>query len=246
MWDDRYSYFGGVCFACSPEVKVVAHYEEGRLRLDVNRTKTLYDSKESNLTTSLVGIDYRGNIKLESIRASKTISMALHLFYMGETSKAIAVLSKYFTFEHLAVSKLFLLELVQSMQKSPFWDDLRLTNHWYDSIPCYEEKPCKDEKDLWASYSVEGSLFEAMTKAKEQADEEEHDLYTYYDLGMVYYEGNKTKQNYAKALKYLNKSCDLKYGMACLQLASMYGNGTGVTKSREKTSEYYEKACDYG
>lgn len=49
------------------------------------------------------------------------------------------------------------------------------------------------------------------------------------------------------AIESYKKSCNLKYdGIACINVAVMYGNGTGTKKSRDKASEYFGKACEYG
>ena len=68
------------------------------------------------------------------------------------------------------------------------------------------------------------------------------DIYKIYDEGEKFYKEGK----YSKAIENYKKSCDLKYGIACLDVAAMYSNGTRVKKNRKKASEYYGKACDYG
>jgi len=78
------------------------------------------------------------------------------------------------------------------------------------------------------------------------APHDENDFEGYYNLGDDYREGKKVKQDYVKAMENFKHSCDLKYGLACLDVATMYSNGTGVAQSRDKASEYFEKACDYG
>jgi len=41
----------------------------------------------------------------------------------------------------------------------------------------------------------------------------------YYWLGEKYSEGKKAERNYIKALMYYIKSCELGYGMGCLEVA---------------------------
>jgi len=78
------------------------------------------------------------------------------------------------------------------------------------------------------------------------APKDANDALGYYNLATDYHEGKKLKRDYGKAMKNYKISCDLKYGLACLSVAYMYVNGEGVEQSREKASEYFAKACDYG
>jgi TPR repeat protein len=78
------------------------------------------------------------------------------------------------------------------------------------------------------------------------APEDENNSLGYYDLAQAYYEGKRLKRDYVKAMVHYKKSCDLKYGLACLSVAYMYANSEGVLQSKERASVYFAKACDYG
>jgi len=78
------------------------------------------------------------------------------------------------------------------------------------------------------------------------ATQTDDDIYRFYELGKMHYEGRGVEKNYTKAEEAYRKSCDLKYGVACADVAAMYANGIGVPESRKRALEYYEKACDYG
>ena len=96
-------------------------------------------------------------------------------------------------------------------------------------------------------------LHEASVSSSEEIDpsivlapEDANDFLGYYDLATDYHEGKKLKRDYGKAMENYKRSCDLKYGLACLSVAYMYANSEGVEQSREKASEYFAKACGYG
>jgi TPR repeat protein len=78
------------------------------------------------------------------------------------------------------------------------------------------------------------------------APKDTNDSLGYYALAMEYHEGKKIERDYGKAMENYKRSCELKYGLACLSIAYMYANSEGVEQSREKASEYFAKACDYG
>ena len=63
-----------------------------------------------------------------------------------------------------------------------------------------------------------------------------------YELGGSYYRSKKP--DYKKALKYLNKSCDLDESRACYLLGSIYFRGAGVKKDEERGRSYYLKIGD--
>lgn len=66
------------------------------------------------------------------------------------------------------------------------------------------------------------------------------------DLGHMLYIGKGVKQNYPKAVEYLQKACDLDDGMGCNNVGHMYRYGKGVEKDEFKAFLCYEKACDLG
>lgn len=51
---------------------------------------------------------------------------------------------------------------------------------------------------------------------------------------------------YRKARKLYKKSCDMKNGVACANLAFYYKDGVGVKQNQSIAKQYYGKACDLG
>lgn len=78
------------------------------------------------------------------------------------------------------------------------------------------------------------------------APHDENDFEGYYSLGNDYYAGKKIKQDYVKALENFTISCELKYGLACLEVAYLYNGDLLGEQDKGKASEYFEKACNYG
>ena len=62
----------------------------------------------------------------------------------------------------------------------------------------------------------------------------------------VFGKGKGVEQNYAQALKYMKKSCDLGYGVGCVFLGDMYLYGYGTRTNPQLARELYGKACDLG
>jgi hypothetical protein len=97
------------------------------------------DFEEGNLTHSSVSLDDNGIIEFDSDVTPRVLSTVLHKIYVGEATKAAALVKRYFHFEHPAIRKLFLKELVERISESPFWDDLRHINGWKESGACITE-----------------------------------------------------------------------------------------------------------
>ena len=96
-------------------------------------------------------------------------------------------------------------------------------------------------------------LYESTVSTSEEIDpsivlapKDANDSLGYYALATDYYEGKKIKRDYGKAMDNYKRSCELKYGLACLSVAYMYANDEGVLQSREKAFTYFARACDYG
>ena len=51
-------------------------------------------------------------------------------------------------------------------------------------------------------------------------------------------------KDYSKALKYYEKSCNLKYGRGCFGLGTVYQVGIGIPEDLLKGVKYFKKACD--
>ena len=74
--------------------------------------------------------------------------------------------------------------------------------------------------------------FELYKKAAKQVQAEDQ-----FNLGLMYYDGEDTTQNYNVAFKWFKKAAKQGHTPALENLASMYFNGRGTTKN-------YQKACE--
>jgi len=61
----------------------------------------------------------------------------------------------------------------------------------------------------------------------------------YYAFAGAYREGKGQKPDRIKALRYYAKSCELGYGLGCMDAGAM-------TTDKMEASHYYEKGCDLG
>lgn len=69
---------------------------------------------------------------------------------------------------------------------------------------------------------------------------------SYYNLGVMYRDGQGVKVDYKKAAQYFKMACDLNYGGACSNLGYLYGKGQGVRYDLNAAKNHYGKACDLG
>lgn len=65
-------------------------------------------------------------------------------------------------------------------------------------------------------------------------------------VGLLYEEGKGVRQDYAKAVEYYKKGCDLGYALPCKRLADLYMVGKGVPRNRSSAKRLFGKACDLG
>ncbi|MEA2018478.1 MAG: tetratricopeptide repeat protein [Campylobacterota bacterium] len=63
-------------------------------------------------------------------------------------------------------------------------------------------------------------------------------------LGVMYRDGQGTKQNYVKALHYFEKSAQQDYNVAIMQLGFMYKLGLGVRQNYKKAFQHFKRASD--
>ena len=65
-------------------------------------------------------------------------------------------------------------------------------------------------------------------------------------MGGLYLNSNGVQQDYIKAKKLFEKSCDKKERISCNVLGTLYAEGKGVTQNQIKAKEYFEKSCQLG
>lgn len=72
------------------------------------------------------------------------------------------------------------------------------------------------------------------------------DIVAEYYLGLMYYKGRGTRQDYKKALFWFNKSADHAYPPAENSLGVLYDNGQGVIQNFRTAFSWYLKAASKG
>ena len=158
-WDDSYSYFASLCFACSPSVRIVVNFNGEELALRPKLIEKHYRLKTKVVKRIDVNIDEQGTLKLNSEYAADIVGLILHNFYTAQPKEAVDVMRAYLNFAHPAVRKLFLLQLTDAMSQSPFHDQLRKLNNWYHHVPC-NSKGCEPSIELYKKYEIVWKLFE--------------------------------------------------------------------------------------
>lgn len=63
------------------------------------------------------------------------------------------------------------------------------------------------------------------------------------NLGVMYVNGKKVKQDYSKAVEYFSKACEHNNSKGCYNLGIMYHSGKGVSKDYFKAASFYKKSC---
>lgn len=217
FYDDRYSYFASLCFASSTSVRVVTNIVNGALVLRPKLMEQFTVPNTTLMVSKVPAVQVENSIALDANAGPDVLEVFLHNLYAGKGVDAMTLIHKYLHFQNKEVEKIFFSKLLERIESSYFYRQINDLN-----IAKYGK-------------SVQELFFPSL----------DH-FFTYGDIGKEFEEGKVVKQDYAKAKKYYEKGCEVKYGLACLALANMYGNGRGVVQSDAKASEYYGKACDYG
>ena len=66
------------------------------------------------------------------------------------------------------------------------------------------------------------------------------------NLGLMYYDGEGVRQDYAKAAEWYQKAANQGVGQAQFNLGVMYYNGQGVHRNIAVAKEWFGKSCDNG
>lgn len=132
------------------------------------------------------------------------------------------------------------------------------SNPKYDLINEYEaiywlkkavENDSDEGKKMLSNHYIrlnrsQDEIKEALSLKKDLADN--GDIEECFDLGLIYYEGLVTPQNYSESFKYLNQAAQNNYSEAQFILAFMYKEGLGTKPDINKSREYYQKAARNG
>ncbi|SFV91113.1 hypothetical protein MNB_SV-4-165 [hydrothermal vent metagenome] len=167
MYDDQYSYFL-TCFACSPYVKIVATYKEGKLILRPKLTKKHMADDLEKLSAARISLSERGYLHVTQA-FTPVMNHFLYHFYSGDTDKALGVIDQYLIFEGRGVKLLFLKALFESMSESYFWDQLRKINR------LYEVNGFDGSLEYYDADTVSAYLFEKLELLKSKRDKSTHE-----------------------------------------------------------------------
>ena len=72
------------------------------------------------------------------------------------------------------------------------------------------------------------------------------DALSCFNLGVMYYKGDRVEQNKVLAVQLFRKACDGGGASGCFNLGNMYYKGDGVRQDKARAEELYSKACDGG
>lgn len=113
--------------------------------------------------------------------------------------------------------------LAQLAEKNHFDATLDLADYYYDYDENYEQA-------LKYYHQIEGS----------------QDPYVLYSLGVMYFDGEGTEQDYKKGNDYYRAAADLGYNDAIYQLAFSYNDGLGVKQDFAEAAKWFKKSADKG
>ncbi|MCV6599750.1 MAG: sel1 repeat family protein [Alphaproteobacteria bacterium] len=113
-----------------------------------------------------------------------------------------------------------------------------LDNAFYEKYSC----PLQGWEDRSRSFYCDGKYI-SLNQLIERADAGESK--TQYTLGLLYQQGYFGEIDYKNVLKYYTLAVEQDNPLAMYGLASMYNNGRGIKKDREKAIHYYEMCSKY-
>ena len=96
----------------------------------------------------------------------------------------------------------------------------------------------------YAEIANNTSAVEFFLKNEQLANE--GNIFSQYNLGLMYSNGKGVRQDYTKALEWYQKAANQGYAKAQYNLGLMYSDGKGVRQDYTKAFEWYQKAADQG
>ncbi|MCD9544329.1 tetratricopeptide repeat protein [Photobacterium carnosum] len=96
-----------------------------------------------------------------------------------------------------------------------------------------------------ADYYYEDSHYKEALKLYHQL-EQKQDPYVLYSLGVMYFDGEGTQQDYKRGNKYYLAAAKLGYNDAMYQLAFSYNDGQGVKQDYTKAALWFKKSAEQG
>ncbi|GHT48462.1 hypothetical protein AGMMS49936_10950 [Endomicrobiia bacterium] len=75
---------------------------------------------------------------------------------------------------------------------------------------------------------------------------EQGDAEAQYDLGEMYYNGERVKQDYKKAFYWFKKAAEHENANAQFHLGAMYSKGEGIEQDYKKAFYWFKKAAEQG
>ncbi|MDR3157945.1 MAG: sel1 repeat family protein [Zoogloeaceae bacterium] len=102
------------------------------------------------------------------------------------------------------------------------------------------------EKNEETARALHEKAFVYYEQSCAEEDSEDEDLNACYNrLGASYENGDEIKQDYSKAARLYEKSCNNKNGNGCDSLGELHAQGNGVEKNSKTAHALYEKAFTY-
>ena len=83
--------------------------------------------------------------------------------------------------------------------------------------------------------------FESTKEAAEKGDS-----FAQFNLGVMYYRGDGTAKDYARAIHWFHKAAEQNHVMSQLMVGIMYADGKGVPRDADKAARWYRKSAEQG
>lgn len=130
-YDNCYIALFGLCLACSPAIKFVTHYENGKLILQPNFIK----APTYSLHKIPLILDSYGSLRIDETDGdiythAQVLETILTYFYKGKAYIAVTLIKKYIPFQSRSMKVLFLQDIVNAMSRSYFWNQIKQLNNW--------------------------------------------------------------------------------------------------------------------
>ncbi|CRF50309.1 hypothetical protein HHE06_01320 [Helicobacter heilmannii] len=106
---------------------------------------------------------------------------------------------------------------------------------------CYANSQADEYYKMAKSYDENKDYAKALQYYQKAADMGE--TRAYFDLGLMYFNGNGVAKDYSKALQYFQKGAKMENASSYGMLGIMYENGMGVEQDGKVAHHYYQKFC---
>lgn len=140
-YDDVLAYFGSLCFACSPGIKVIANYKNGRLILRPGLIRKHSMQSDDLFRSSKVWLADEEILELNSKDAPQVLSRFLYHLYSGSYITGVKFINEFLHFDTPKTKEHFYSTLIKRLATNIFWDQLKKQNNLvYSNARVFSDK----------------------------------------------------------------------------------------------------------